>query len=92
MKQKPNKPMKNQYYYLEDDVGEKSEIVGPFQTQKAAEQAAAKRLKELWQDSCACLRSKDEPDRSFSTPIRILQLVSVLQPEFQATVKLTKIK
>ena len=84
--------MKKQYYYLEDDGGEELEIFGPFHTQKAAEQAAAKRLKEMWQDSCASLRSKDEPDRSFSTPIRILQLVSVLQPEFQATCKLTKIK
>jgi hypothetical protein len=84
--------MKNQYYYLEGDGCEEPEIFGPFATQKAAEQSAAERPKELWLNSCGCLRSHDEPDRSFSAPIRILQLVRVLQPEFQATVKLTEIK
>lgn len=60
--------------------------MGPYLTQRAAEQAIIKDTKELWEDSCTCLKS--DTKANWCNPLHIVKVIRTVQPKITANVKL----
>ena len=82
--------MKKEYWII--DTGTKAltentrEAVGPYPTKKAAEQAALTDIRDVWKDSCTCL--KREHDTDFCKPLHIVEVVRSVIPKITAKIEL----
>jgi len=61
-------------------------VYGPYPTQKAAEKRIKRDHKQLWEDSCTCL--KNGSDTEWCKPLIIVKAVRKVQLEITANVKL----
>jgi len=63
---------------------------GPYPTLKAAESALLADIRNLWEDSCTCLKKDSEV--KWCLPYKILELAKTVQPEVSALINLKEIK
>ncbi len=81
---------KEEYWVI--DTGEEGQsrgthtVSGPYPSQKAAEEWIKRENKQLWEDSCTCLKNGNDID--WCKPLIIVKAVRKVQLEITANVKL----
>ena len=82
--------MNKQYWII--DIGEigKStntrEAIGPYPTKKAAEKAALTDIRNVWEDSCTCLKQDSASD--WCAPLLIVEVIRSVVPKITAKIQL----
>lgn len=61
-------------------------VYGPYPSQIAAEQKIKRDHKQLWEESCACLKKGSDTD--WCKPLIIVEVVRKVQLEITANIKL----
>jgi hypothetical protein len=81
---------KEEYWVI--DTGEEGQsrgthtVYGPYPTQKTAEDRIKRDHKQLWEDSCTCLKNGNDTD--WCKPLIIAKAVRTVKLEITANVKL----
>lgn len=82
--------MNKQYWIIDTDGRGESlntcEAIGPYPTKKAAEKAALSDIRNVWEDSCTCL--KTDHDTNWCTPLLIVEVVRSVVPKITAKIEL----
>lgn len=82
--------MKKQYWIIDTDGRGESlntcEAIGPYPTKKAAEKAALNDIRNVWEDSCTCL--KTDHDTNWCAPLLIVEVVRSVVPKITAKFEL----
>ena len=82
--------MKKEYWII--DTGGKGEsinskeAIGPYPTKKAAEKAALTDIRNVWEESCACLKQDSASD--WCAPLFIVEVVRAVVPKITAKIEL----
>jgi len=82
--------MKKEYWIIDTDAIEQHtntcHATGPYSTKKAAELAALKDIRDVWNDSCTCLKTEHETD--WCAPLLIVEVVRSVVPKITAKIEL----
>lgn len=82
--------MKKEYWIIDTDPIEKSSKTchadGPYPTKKAAEHAALNDIRDVWNDSCTCLKTEHSTD--WCAPLLIVEVVRSVVPKITAKIEL----
>lgn len=82
--------MKKEYWIIDTGEIAKStntrEAVGPYPTKKAAETAALNDIRDVWNDSCTCLKTDHETD--WCAPLLIVEVIRKVIPKITAKIEL----
>lgn len=81
--------MKKEYWIIDTDSGSSirtSKAIGPYPSKKAAEEAALKDIRDVWEDSCTCLKRDTEID--WFKPLLIVEVVRSVIPKITAKIEL----
>ena len=82
--------MNKQYWIIDTGGNGEStntrEAIGPYPTKKAAEHAALKDIRDVWNDSCTCLQTEHSTD--WCKPLLIVEVVRSVVPKITAKIEL----
>jgi hypothetical protein len=82
--------MNKEYWIIDtDEMCENSNIreaVGPYPTKKAAESAALNNIRDVWNDSCTCLKTAEDTD--WCAPLLIVEVLRKVTPKITAKIEL----
>jgi hypothetical protein len=82
--------MKKEYWIIDTDYIEQSSKTrhadGPYPTKRAAEHAALNDIRDVWNDSCTCLKTEHSTD--WCAPLLIVEVVRSVVPKITAKIEL----
>lgn len=82
--------MNKEYWIIDTGEIAKStntrEAIGPYPTKKAAEKAALTDIRNVWEESCACLKQDSASD--WCAPLLIVEVVRAVVPKITAKIEL----
>jgi len=82
--------MKKEYWIIDTDpieqVTNTCHATGPYPTRKAAETFALNDIRDVWNDSCTCLKTDHETD--WCAPILIVEVIRKVIPKITAKIEL----
>ena len=82
--------MNKEYWIIDTDIIENSSKTchadGPYSSKKAAEKAALNDIRDVWNDSCTCLKTDDVTD--WCAPLLIVEVVRRVVPKISAKIEL----
>ena len=82
--------MNKQYWIIDTDTCGATlgthEASGPYPTRKAAEKAALNDIRNVWEDSCTCL--KTDHDTNWCAPLLIVDVIRTVLPKITAKIEL----
>ena len=82
--------MNKEYWIIDTGEIAKStntrEAVGPYSTRRAAEKAALNDIRNVWEDSCTCLKQDSAVD--WCAPLLIVEVVRRVVPKITAKIEL----
>jgi hypothetical protein len=82
--------MKKQYWIIDTDTNcytqRYRQAVGPYPTKKAAEAAALNDIRDVWNESCTCLKTDHETN--WCAPLLIVEVVRSVIPKITAKIEL----
>jgi hypothetical protein len=82
--------MKKEYWIINTDICGAilgtHEASGPYPTRKAAEHAALNDIRDVWNDSCTCLKTEYSTD--WCKPLLIVEVVRSVIPKITAKIEL----
>lgn len=82
--------MKKEYWIIDTCLHgsntDTREAIGPYPTKKTAEQAALNDIRDVWNDSCTCLKTDIEND--WCKPLLIVEVVRSVVPKITAKIEL----
>jgi hypothetical protein len=84
MSKKPTTPKQTPQFWIIDTDGNSAS--GPHASMKAAEAAIVANARDLWMDSCDCIRSDN--DVRWCLPLHIVEVRRTVIPDITATIKL----
>ena len=82
--------MNKEYWIIDTGEIAKStntrEAIGPYPTKRAAEKAALNDIRNVWEDSCTCLKQDSASD--WCAPLLIVEVVRSVVPKITAKIEL----
>jgi hypothetical protein len=82
--------MKKEYWIIDTDTIEQVTntryATGPYPTKKAAETFALNDIRDVWNDSCTCLKTDD--DTNWCSPLLIVEVVRSVVPKITTKIEL----
>lgn len=82
--------MNTQYWIIDTgEIGKSTntrEAIGPYPTKKAAEKAALTDIRNVWDDSCTCLKQDSASD--WCAPLLIVEVIRSVVPKITAKIQL----
>lgn len=82
--------MKKEYWIIDTDStalsADTRSATGPYPTKKAAEVAALSDIRNVWEDSCTCLKTEHSTD--WCTPLLIVEVLRSVVPKITAKIEL----
>lgn len=82
--------MKKEYWIIDTDplcnTIKYRAAFGPYPTRKTAETFALNDIRDVWNDSCTCLKSDDDTD--WCAPLLIVEVVRSVVPKITAKIEL----
>jgi hypothetical protein len=83
--------MKKEYWIIDTDPSEQvsntRHAVGPYPTRKAAETAALNDIRDVWNDSCTCLKTAGY-EADWCAPLLIVEVIRKVIPKITAKIEL----
>jgi len=82
--------MKKEYWIIDTDPSHGTtntrEAIGPYPSKKAAETAALNDIRDVWHESCTCLKTDTQTD--WCAPLLIVEVLRSVLPKITAKIEL----